>query len=306
MKVKDLQKFSGLQPDDEVMVVRADGVGPILVPYSAIQNGVSSVATVAEDPDIESLIKELALAAHPVNSYYWSNVSTNPATLFGGTWVQVTGRFLYGRESSMSVGATGGAKTVTLTSSTMPSHRHDGSYRSYSVPSHSHTFTLPNHTHYLTQHKHDVKHTHSYSHTHTYLPHEHGTKGAKLASSEAKGYGATYNGRAAGTPVISYTGGVLYTSSTAGQVLYSGNSTGTLVSGSTSTSTASSVSVSGTLLSTVTGTADYTPVPYLDEVLGVSGNSVDYDYVSSTSVGSGSAHENMPPYINAYCWRRTA
>lgn len=26
------------------------------------------------------------LDAHPVGSYYWSNDSTNPATLFGGTW----------------------------------------------------------------------------------------------------------------------------------------------------------------------------------------------------------------------------
>lgn len=26
------------------------------------------------------------LDAHPVGSYYWSNDSTSPATLFGGTW----------------------------------------------------------------------------------------------------------------------------------------------------------------------------------------------------------------------------
>lgn len=30
--------------------------------------------------------KEALLEAHPVGSYYWSNDSTNPADLFGGTW----------------------------------------------------------------------------------------------------------------------------------------------------------------------------------------------------------------------------
>lgn len=30
--------------------------------------------------------KQAKLDAHPVGSYYWSNDSTSPATLFGGTW----------------------------------------------------------------------------------------------------------------------------------------------------------------------------------------------------------------------------
>lgn len=30
--------------------------------------------------------KEALLEAHPVGSYYWSNDSTDPGTLFGGTW----------------------------------------------------------------------------------------------------------------------------------------------------------------------------------------------------------------------------
>lgn len=32
------------------------------------------------------IYKQAKLDAHPVGSYYWSNDSTNPATLFGGTW----------------------------------------------------------------------------------------------------------------------------------------------------------------------------------------------------------------------------
>ena len=34
----------------------------------------------------KEIYKQAKLDAHPVGSYYWSNDSTNPATLFGGTW----------------------------------------------------------------------------------------------------------------------------------------------------------------------------------------------------------------------------
>lgn len=48
---------------------------------------------------------------YPVGSYYMSNSSTSPASLFGGSWTQVTSRFLYG---STSV-TTGGSSTHTHT-----------------------------------------------------------------------------------------------------------------------------------------------------------------------------------------------
>lgn len=35
---------------------------------------------------VAEAIKKAKLDAHPVGSYYWSNDSTSPATLFGGTW----------------------------------------------------------------------------------------------------------------------------------------------------------------------------------------------------------------------------
>lgn len=45
---------------------------------------------------------------YPVGSVYCSMNSTSPATLFGGTWKQVTSRFLYG---STSGEATGGSSS---------------------------------------------------------------------------------------------------------------------------------------------------------------------------------------------------
>ncbi len=61
---------------------------------------------------------------YPVGSFYMSYNSTSPASLFGGTWVQMKDRFLIGAGSSYSVGTTGGETTHTLTVSEMPSHRH--------------------------------------------------------------------------------------------------------------------------------------------------------------------------------------
>ena len=61
---------------------------------------------------------------YPVGSIYLSSKNTNPGTLFGGTWVQIKDRFILTAGDSYSNGATGGAATVTLTVSNMPSHTH--------------------------------------------------------------------------------------------------------------------------------------------------------------------------------------
>lgn len=69
---------------------------------------------------------------YPVGSIYMSVNSTNPATVFGGTWQRITGRFLLAATdggssgASQAAGNTGGAATVTLTAaqSGLPSHTH--------------------------------------------------------------------------------------------------------------------------------------------------------------------------------------
>lgn len=48
------------------------------------------------------------LEIFPVGSIYTSINSTNPATLFGGTWEQIQGRFLLSASSSYAAGDTGG------------------------------------------------------------------------------------------------------------------------------------------------------------------------------------------------------
>lgn len=60
----------------------------------------------------------------PVGAIYVSTSSTSPASLIGGSWTQLKDRFLLGAGSTYALGATGGAATVALTTSTMPAHSH--------------------------------------------------------------------------------------------------------------------------------------------------------------------------------------
>ena len=63
---------------------------------------------------------------YPIGSAYLSFSSTSPASTVGGTWSQITNRFLYCTTSS---GSTGGANTVTLTVDQMPPHYHKSNTR---------------------------------------------------------------------------------------------------------------------------------------------------------------------------------
>ena len=58
---------------------------------------------------------------YPVGSIYMNVNSTNPGTLFGGTWEQIQGKFLLGMSSSYPAGSQGGEDTHTLTESELPS-----------------------------------------------------------------------------------------------------------------------------------------------------------------------------------------
>lgn len=61
---------------------------------------------------------------YPVGSIYMNVNSTNPGTLFGGTWEQIQGKFLLGMSSSYPAGSQGGEATHTLTISELPNHTH--------------------------------------------------------------------------------------------------------------------------------------------------------------------------------------
>ena len=65
-----------------------------------------------------------AAGAYPVGSIYLSVTDTDPATLFGGTWERIGGRFLIGADDTYAAGSTGGEAEHTLTIDEMPKHNH--------------------------------------------------------------------------------------------------------------------------------------------------------------------------------------
>ena len=77
-------------------------------------------------------------AVYPVGSIYLSINSTNPSTLFGGTWEQIKDKFLLACGDTYTNGSTGGEATHTLTTNEIPSHSHTASTNS--TGGHRHTF----------------------------------------------------------------------------------------------------------------------------------------------------------------------
>lgn len=61
---------------------------------------------------------------YPVGAIYMSVNSTNPKTLFGGTWVQIKDRFLLAAGTTYKAGTNGGEATHTLTVDEIPNHQH--------------------------------------------------------------------------------------------------------------------------------------------------------------------------------------
>ena len=88
---------------------------------------------------------------YPVGSIYISYNSTNPGSLFGGTWENYgSGRVLKGINSG-TAGTTGGSDTITLTTSNLPAHTH--TYDKVNANTGSHTLTIaemPSHSHGFT------------------------------------------------------------------------------------------------------------------------------------------------------------
>ena len=61
----------------------------------------------------------------PVGAYYITESATTPASLFGGEWVRVSEKFLFGANGNGDIGGEGGEWVHTLTTAEMPEHQHD-------------------------------------------------------------------------------------------------------------------------------------------------------------------------------------
>lgn len=73
---------------------------------------------------VGSIGGNILLNVYPIGAIYMSVNSTDPGTLFGGTWVALQDRFLVGAGGLYAVNVTGGEVNHILTTTEMPSHTH--------------------------------------------------------------------------------------------------------------------------------------------------------------------------------------
>lgn len=96
-----------------------------------LTSGTDYGATLPSSPTTDQLFFQTAGTnfvldnVYPIGSIYMNVNSTNPGTLFGGTWEQIQGKFLLGMSSNYPAGSQGGEASHTLTTAEMPSHGHN-------------------------------------------------------------------------------------------------------------------------------------------------------------------------------------
>ena len=233
---------------------------------------------------------------YPVGSIYLSSKNTNPGTLFGGTWTQIKDKFILTAGDSYSNGATGGAATVTLSVSNMPSHKHSFT-PSGTVGSHKHSFT-PSGT--------VSSHSHSFTPSGTVSSSFSGTAGTTGQMSQNAEH------RHVTTDDSNSTLERYDPNESNEDISASGSGDGYHYwTSATNTDHTHSFTPSGTVSSSFSGTAGYTgeTAPSFSGTAGYTGETAPSfsgtaGYTDSN--GSGSSFSILPPYVVKYCWERMA
>ena len=97
-------------------------LGGVKLSDSTSSTSSTSGGIAATPAAVKAAIAEAKLAAWPIGSIYMSVNSTNPASLFGGTWEALSERFLIGASGSYPAGSTGGSSIHTISKSELPSY----------------------------------------------------------------------------------------------------------------------------------------------------------------------------------------
>lgn len=136
-------KTQGLINDDEIYLVEEDDsanylqlsggtmTGALTTKGIKLTSGTDYGTTLPSSPANNQLFFQTVGTnfvldnVYPVGSIYMNVNSTNPGTLFGGTWEKIQGKFLLGMSSSYPAGSQGGEARHTLTTEEMPSHGHN-------------------------------------------------------------------------------------------------------------------------------------------------------------------------------------
>lgn len=100
-------------------------------------NNLNDTFEIATNNAISNQIPQLILKSYPVGSYYITEMGGNPSNqLGGGTWVQISGRFLFGADSSHAAKSLGGEEFHTITQNELPMHNHNCQIYNASIVGH--------------------------------------------------------------------------------------------------------------------------------------------------------------------------
>lgn len=108
----------------KILMLKGESGGSSDVTWGSITGTLSDQTDLKTELDSKVDASSIFDLIYPVGCYYWSSNSTNPSTLFGGTWEQIKDRFILSAGTTYSEGTTGGEAKHYLTLSEMPSHRH--------------------------------------------------------------------------------------------------------------------------------------------------------------------------------------
>lgn len=260
--------------------------------------------------------------AFPVGSVFISVNNTNPNELLGyGTWILISqDKMIMGCNEDDTETSTGGKKSITLSSSQLPSHTHSIATHTHQIPAHNHTGTSSsagNHGH-ETETSVAGNHGHKYtmgssSHSHTITvnsggSHTHGIKMNTLAGA------ATHNhSRGNWTKDSSYVSeGTKYGDDSAS---FFGTNTYVIQSAGSHKHSASSASSSHTHTLSIQEEGAHTHGVSITEngahthtitIANKSAfNTASGGPTATGSTGSGSAIDITNPYLKLFIWQRT-
>lgn len=206
---------------------------------------------------------------YPVGSIYMSLNPTNPSQLFGGTWEQIKDRFLLAAGTTYSAGGTGGeaAHKLTAAESGVPAHAHGLNNHTHKIDSHGHGFNQP-------------RVTGGGGATISGGEHTNTTRMSNTGGGRTD-WGLIEEGAHGGNVLLNVSAGI--DSPTIGRTLESGSHSHRMPAHEHSVY-GGSVDGSGVL--TTRGSSDST--------------------TNNAAKDAQNAHNNMPPYLTVYMWKRTA
>lgn len=264
----------------------------------------------------KSFARSLVDIIYPVGSIYMSANNASPATLFGGSWTRIQGRFLLAAGGNYALGSQGGAATVRLTVENMPAHNHGVTVSSNT---HSHSVTIAAKTISVTTGSTSITHNHAVTFPKTTFENATSNDGAHTHTRGTM----DITGRFAANGLmedVSYTSGafsIYNTSSGWGdpdktgsvtkglQFTASGNWTGTT---SSNGNHRHNVTIPATSMTcgNAGGSHTHSVSVTVPAQTVTSASNTHTHTVTVNNAGGGAAFSIMPPYLAVNVWQRTA